>query len=128
MRYELQLRLAGPWPHLLTVAPGQAFTSILAGYETTANAITFAIYCLATNPDKQTKMLEDIDAFGKRKPQYADLEEGFPYVHAVVQETLRLYPPAPFTTREAVQDQVLAGAQPICAHMRCQVPHVASCC
>ena len=52
----------------------QAFTFLLAGYETTANALAFATYLLAANPDKEAKMCEEIDAFGRdATPGYDDL-------------------------------------------------------
>jgi len=52
----------------------QAFTFLLAGYETTANALAFATYLLALNPDKEAKMCEEIDAFGRdATPSYDDL-------------------------------------------------------
>ena len=40
---------------------GQSLTFILAGYETTSNALAYTTYCLAMNPDKQEKLLEEID-------------------------------------------------------------------
>ena len=39
----------------------QSMTFILAGYETTSNALAYTTYCLAVNPDKQEKLLEEID-------------------------------------------------------------------
>ena len=52
----------------------QGFTFLLAGYETTANALAFTTYLLAANPDKEAKMMEEIDAFGRdATPGYDDL-------------------------------------------------------
>ena len=45
-------------PHLRL----QAYTVILAGYETTANTLAFAIYNLALNPGKAAKLMAEIDA------------------------------------------------------------------
>ena len=39
----------------------QAITFMLAGYETTRSALAFTTYCLALNPDKQEKLLQEID-------------------------------------------------------------------
>ena len=39
----------------------QSFTFILAGYETTSNALAYTTYCLALNPDVQDKLIEEID-------------------------------------------------------------------
>lgn len=40
----------------------QCFTFILAGYETTSNALAYTSYLLALNPDKQEKLFEEIDS------------------------------------------------------------------
>lgn len=42
----------------------QSNTLIAAGYETTANALAFAIYCLSTHPEAQARLLAEVDAFG----------------------------------------------------------------
>ena len=92
--------------------PAQAFVSILAGYETTANALSFTVYCLSANPDKEACLLREVDAFGDDVPSYQDLES-FPYLDAVLRESMRLYPPATFAVREASQDCTLAGQPPM---------------
>ncbi|PSC76937.1 cytochrome P450 [Micractinium conductrix] len=83
-------------------AVGQATTFIMAGYETTANAIAYAVYLLAGNPDKEAKLLAEIDGWGRHKalPSAADLPSALPYTAAVVQEALRMYPPAAVAVRE----------------------------
>lgn len=92
------------------VLDAQAFTAILAGYETTANALTFTLYCLTANPDKQKHLLHEIDAFDGRIPSYDDLDDHFPYLDAVLREAMRLFPPVTFAIRSAEQDLTLAGA------------------
>jgi len=55
----------------------QSNTFILAGYETTANTLAFSIYNIATHPEVQQRLLEEVDAFGRdRKVTYADLGAG----------------------------------------------------
>ena len=39
----------------------QSFTFILAGYETTSNALAYTTYCLAMNPDVQERLIREID-------------------------------------------------------------------
>ena len=93
----------------------QSFTAILAGYETTANALAFTIYCLAAHPDKQDKLAQEVAAFGERCPQYDDLQDSFMYVDAALKEAMRLYPPVTFAIREAESDMDLAGVC-VCMH------------
>lgn len=53
-------------------------------HETTANALSFTVYLLSLNKDKEAKMMEEIARFGRdKKPRYEDLEQ-FPYVEAVL--------------------------------------------
>ena len=80
----------------------QANTMILAGYETTANTLAYSIYLLGKHHTAQQQLLQEVDAFQQR-PGYDDLSS-FPYAAAVINEALRLYPPATFLTRTASQD------------------------
>ena len=102
--------------------PAQAFVSILAGYETTANALSFTVYCLSANPDKEACLLREVDAFGDDVPSYQDLES-FPYLDAVLRESMRLYPPATSAGREASQDCTLAGQPPMRQARYCVMQH-----
>ncbi|KAL4419504.1 hypothetical protein ABPG77_002290 [Micractinium sp. CCAP 211/92] len=77
----------------------QANTLIAAGYETSANALAFAIYCLATHSAAEAALLAEVDALGWKEPTTADLP-GCPYSEAVIKEALRLFPPAHTTNRE----------------------------
>lgn len=53
----------------------QVFVMILAGYETTANALAFAVYLVSTNPAKRDRLLAEIDTFGRtRAPTLHDLD------------------------------------------------------
>ncbi|XP_070321093.1 thromboxane-A synthase isoform X2 [Odocoileus virginianus] len=75
---------------------GQAFIFLIAGYEIVTNTLSFATYLLATNPECQEKLLEEVDRFSKKHPApgYRSLQEGLPYLDMVIKETLRMYPPA----------------------------------
>lgn len=54
----------------------QSNTFILAGYETTANTLAFSIYNIATHPEVQQRLLQEVDAFGRdRRVTYADLAQ-----------------------------------------------------
>jgi cytochrome P450 len=76
-------------------------TLFVAGHETSANALTWALYLLAQHPHVTRKLLEELDRELKGEaPSAADLDR-LPYLEQVVKETLRLYPPAPSANRVA---------------------------
>lgn len=75
---------------------------MLAGYETTAVALTYCIYLLSKHPQAQERLLKEADGF-KGQPSYEQLDH-FPYAAAVLSEALRLFPPASLFSREATQD------------------------
>uniref|UniRef100_A0A8B9ZL72 Thromboxane-A synthase n=1 Tax=Anas platyrhynchos TaxID=8839 RepID=A0A8B9ZL72_ANAPL len=74
---------------------GQAFLFLIAGYETTTSTLSFATYLLATHPECQEKVLQEIDEFSAKHmvPDYQNVQE-LPYLDMVIAETLRMYPPA----------------------------------
>jgi cytochrome P450 len=71
----------------------EVMTLFVAGHETTANALTWTWYLLAKNPDAAERLREEL----QRSPDT-------PYVDAVLNETLRLYPPAWILGRDAVRE------------------------
>jgi len=75
---------------------------MLAGYETTSVALTYCIYLLSKHPQVQQKLLQEVDEF-KGQPSYEQLDQ-FPYAAAVLNEALRLFPPAPLFARVAQED------------------------
>lgn len=80
------------------LAIDNAITFYVAGHETTANTLTWTIYLLAAQPDLQEALrTEAAAALG-----HDDLAERVPRLRAVVDEALRLYPPAPRFDREAL--------------------------
>ena len=83
----------------------QCFTFIAAGYETTANALTYTAYLLALNPDIQDKLIGQIKEYFARHPNVSlyDMAQELTYLDMVVQESLRLYPPAPVTARHCTE-------------------------
>jgi cytochrome P450 len=90
--------------------PGdEVMTLLLAGHETTANALTWAFVLLAAHPDVEERLCAELDAvLGGRAPALADLPR-LPYTAAVMQEALRLYPPVWKAERQAIADDVVAG-------------------
>ncbi|GLC53338.1 hypothetical protein PLESTB_000733600 [Pleodorina starrii] len=92
----------------------QAQLFILAGYETTANALTFAVYFVARYPEVERRLLAEIDEVlgPDRAPTEADLPR-LPYTEAVVYEALRLLPPAYATTRELATSAIEVGGHQV---------------
>ncbi len=87
----------------------EATTFMLAGHETTANALAWMWYLLALRPEARERMLEEVDAvLGQRRPTGADLP-GLNWTAACVQEAMRMYPPAWAIPRTAVEEDVIDG-------------------
>ncbi|XP_028640341.1 cytochrome P450 3A9-like [Grammomys surdaster] len=71
----------------------QSIFFIFAGYETTSSALSFTLYLLATHPDIQKKLQDEIDAaLPNKAPVTYDALVQMEYLDKVVNETLRLYP------------------------------------
>ncbi len=87
----------------------ETVTLMLAGHETTANALNWTFKLLSENPDVEAKLHAELDAvLGGRAPTLADLK-ALPYTEMVVKELLRLYPPAYSFGRMAIEDTTIAG-------------------
>ena len=85
----------------------EAITILLAGHETTANALTWTWYLLSQNPEVEARLHAEIDAvLDGRLPTLADIER-LPLVDAVVTESMRLYPPAWIIGRRAIGEYTL---------------------
>jgi len=83
-------------------------TFIAAGHETTANALTWTLYLLSQAPDWRERVEAEIDAHFD-PANAAGFAEALPATKAVIEEALRLYPPAAMLSREAIGPDVLAG-------------------
>ena len=87
----------------------EALTLFLAGHETTALALTWALYLLSQNPDCERRLHQEVDAvLGDRAPEFDDLSR-LPYTEMVIAETLRLYPSAWAIGRKAIEEFELGG-------------------
>lgn len=71
----------------------------VAGHETTSNALTFCAELLARNPKSQQKILDEIKVAKSKSDDLMELIKGAPYTKQVIEETMRLYPPAYFIDR-----------------------------
>lgn len=82
----------------------EALTILLAGHETSANALTWTWYLLSRNPEAEVKLHAELDrVLAGRLPALDDLPQ-LRYTEGVFAESLRLYPPAWAIGRRAKQD------------------------
>lgn len=89
---------------------GEMSGVVFAGHETTAETQTWLFHLVATHPDVEGRMLDEIErvAPGGRALDVEDVES-MPFTNNVINETLRLYPPVYLTIREADEDFEVAG-------------------
>ncbi|MFE8700650.1 cytochrome P450 [Cytobacillus sp. FJAT-54145] len=86
----------------------QMLTMLLAGHETTANLLTWIFYELDRNPEVEAQFHNEIDQVDFSKDPF-DTYRALPYTQNIIQEGLRLYPPAWLIYREAPQKVELLG-------------------
>lgn len=86
----------------------EVITLFVAGHETTAVALAWAWHLLAAHPDTAERLrAEQSGVLGGRAPA-ADLPQ-LPYARMVLDEAMRLYPPAWVTNRQAIADDEICG-------------------
>ena len=84
-------------------------TMLIAGHETTAAVLTWALFNLMDRPEQMRAAQAEVDAvLGDRAPTIPDLKR-LRYVRAVIAESLRAYPQPPILIRKALEDDVLPG-------------------
>jgi cytochrome P450 len=87
----------------------ETMTLFLAGHETTAQMLAWTWYLLGENPSTEARLHEELrGALGGRSPEAADLGR-LPYLQAVMNEVLRLYPPAYITARTSTEPCEIGG-------------------
>jgi cytochrome P450 len=86
----------------------EALTLMIAGHETTANALLWSWYLLSQNPECEAKFHAELnDVLGGRLPGFDDVPK-LPYTTGVFSEALRMFPPAWAMGRRAKQDYKIA--------------------
>ncbi len=86
-------------------------TFLLAGHETTAKALTWALYLMARVPAWQERVRAEVSAAAGTDPITAWHLDQLPVTTRVLKEALRLYPPAPIMTRLVSADTVLGACE-----------------
>ncbi len=79
-----------------------------AGHETTANALSFTLYFIARDPELQDRLFQEINAVNMEGFAMESLKQ-LPLVKSCLNEAMRLYPPAYFIDRKALEDNEIDG-------------------
>ena len=87
----------------------EVMTLLLAGHETTSNALSWTLYLLGKNPEAARRLQAEVDSvLNGRSPEYDDLVK-LAYTKRVFQESMRLYPPAAAVSRNALAEDNIGG-------------------
>ena len=92
----------------------QMMTFLLAGHETTASALSWAICMLSQHPGIQARLQAEVrSALPNPRSEHSTVSaqdiDSLPYLNAVCNEVLRLWPPVVMTVRVAANDATIAG-------------------
>lgn len=89
----------------------EAITIFAAGHETSANALCWTTYLLSQHPEIFKKLKAEAQAvFGDRVPQFEDITK-LTYAKQVINEGMRLYPPAYVVGREPIEEDEILGTK-----------------
>jgi cytochrome P450 len=87
----------------------EAITIFAAGHETTSNALAWTFLLLARHPEVAARLYDEVTrVLGDRAPTLADLP-ALPFTKNVIQESMRLYPPAWVIGRRAEEEDEVCG-------------------
>jgi cytochrome P450 len=84
-------------------------TLVIAGHETVASCLTWALHLLAENPAVQDRLAGELESLPGDRPLRPDDLRALAFTRAVVDEALRLFPPAWVITRRALAPDVVEG-------------------
>jgi cytochrome P450 len=87
----------------------ETITFLLAGHETTANALTWTFYLLSQHPEAESQVREEVsNVLGDRAPTLADLPR-LVFTKRVIKEAMRLYPPIWIIERRVIGNDAVGG-------------------
>lgn len=107
-------RKSGRWPEGKLSADAfrnEAATLFMAGYETTATTLAWAWYLLDCAPSAEQRLHQELSDVCAGEPPSLDKLADLSFCRAVVDETLRLYPPVPLLSRQARSTSELGGVK-----------------
>ncbi|KAJ7062829.1 cytochrome P450 [Mycena amicta] len=112
----------------LGVIRDEILNMLVAGRDTSAAGITFAIYMLAEHPDMACRLREEVlNRVGPSgRPTHEDIKN-MPYLRAFINETMRLYPPIPMnvrTSKNATTWPSTTGGQPLYVPAKTKIIYV----
>src|SRR4051812_11663575 len=88
----------------------QVMTLMFAGHDTSTSTLTFMLHELARHPEVVRRLQEEQDrVLGGASPTSEQLEKEMPYLEMVLDEVLRLYPPAWIGPRRAIREYEFGG-------------------
>jgi cytochrome P450 len=87
----------------------EVMTLVLAGHETTANALAWTFWLLATHDDVRERLERELDDVLGGRPARAEDLPALPYLRRVIDESLRLRPSVWGTAREAIRPVTVGG-------------------
>ena len=87
----------------------EVLTLLMAGHDTTANALAWSLHLLGTHPVARAQLFAEVDdVLGDRLPVMADVPR-LPWTRAVLSEAMRIYPPVWTVARRALHEHTIAG-------------------
>jgi cytochrome P450 len=87
----------------------EVMTLLLAGYETTATALSWTWYLLSQHPEAERRLHAELDTVLAGQLPTVEHLDALPYARMVIQEAMRLYPPAFGFTRHAIAQDEIGG-------------------
>jgi cytochrome P450 len=87
----------------------ETITFLLAGHETTANALTWTFYLISRHPEVEQRLLSELnEVLAGKIPTLEDVSK-LTYTKSVIQESMRLYPPIWIIERRVIEEDVIGG-------------------
>ncbi len=99
--------LGSPMPRRMLM--DEVITLLTAGHENIGAALSWTWYLLAQHPKIQSDLHDEIrKVLGKRHPTFEEIDD-LPFLRAVFEESMRLYPPGWGELRETIADDIIDG-------------------